>query len=99
MWDLGKQELACSLKWESDISALSVIPGTPFMFVRCTSISVYIVCSGVPLALSSSTTSTVVAIHGSKHSAILCVGSRKGLGGAVASVGSVRTYEPKRRRQ
>lgn len=31
VWDLEQQELVSSLKWGSDITACTVIPGTPFL--------------------------------------------------------------------
>jgi len=33
VWDVEQQELVSSLKWESDITACTVIPGTPFLYI------------------------------------------------------------------
>ncbi|CAK9191089.1 unnamed protein product [Sphagnum troendelagicum] len=33
IWNLEKQELACSLKWEHDITAIATLQGTPYMYI------------------------------------------------------------------
>jgi WD40 repeat protein len=33
IWNLEKQELACSLKWEHDITAIAMLQGTPYMYL------------------------------------------------------------------
>ncbi|CAM6044887.1 unnamed protein product [Sphagnum compactum] len=33
IWNLEKQELACSLKWEHDITAIAMLQGTPYMYI------------------------------------------------------------------
>ncbi|KAG0570226.1 hypothetical protein KC19_6G145700 [Ceratodon purpureus] len=33
VWNLGKLELACSIKWEHDITAIAVLQGTTYMYL------------------------------------------------------------------
>ncbi|CAK9192647.1 unnamed protein product [Sphagnum jensenii] len=33
IWNLEKQELACSLEWEHDITAIAMLQGTPYMYI------------------------------------------------------------------